>query len=66
MFRQCDFQQDDLVIRGWIPERKAVKDSVLQVGNKRGNWTIIRTHGYNPVDEGFIELSVQFLKKTLS
>ena len=66
MFRQCDLQQDNRVMRGWIPARKAIKDTKTQVRNQTGLWTIIRTHGYNAVDEGFVELGPQFVRKTIS
>lgn len=65
MYRQCDFQKDNHVLRGWLPAHKAIKDTTVSFRGQTGTWKIIRTHGYSDLDEGFVDLGEHFVKRTL-
>ena len=62
MFRQCDMQQGNRVLRGWIPERGAREGARVEIKGYDGVWDVTRVHGYSLTDEGLVEMQNTFRK----
>jgi len=62
MFRQCDMQQDNTVLRGWIAESEAVEGAQVAIQGLDGAWEVTRTFGYALEDLGLKRMDDKFLK----
>ncbi len=63
MYRQCDMQQDNTVLRGWIPERSATEGAEVRISGLDGLWNVTRTYGYALEDLGLQKMPESFIRR---